>query len=61
MDPWVGTHYHQPSDEYSPDWNLDGMIEDTKLAFMIGLNMADQKPMPEWVPGDEFEKIRKNQ
>lgn len=61
VDPWVGTHYHQPSDEYSPDWNLDGMIEDTKLAFMIGLNMADQKPMPEWVPGDEFEKIRKNQ
>jgi len=56
---WGGKHYHQPSDEYSMDWNLEGMVEDIRLAFLIGLNMANQESMPQWVPGDEFEKIRK--
>jgi Zn-dependent M28 family amino/carboxypeptidase len=57
-DEWVSAHYHQPSDEYSPSWNFDGMIEDTQLGFLAGLAIAQAEAMPTWLPGDEFAKLR---
>ena len=55
---WGNLHYHQPSDEYSPSWNFDGMIEDTQLGFLAGLAVAQADQMPTWFPGDEFAKLR---
>lgn len=52
------TNYHQPSDEISDDWNYEGMIEDAKLGFFVGLAVATQDDMPMWNPGDEFEARR---
>ena len=40
------------------DWNFDGMIEDTELAFAAGLAIADADALPTWNPGDEFEAAR---
>jgi len=51
--------YHQPSDELTPDWNFDGMVEDSQLGFLVGLWVAQQDQMPTWTPGDEFEAARK--
>ena len=51
--------YHQPSDEIDGTWNFDGMIEDAKLGFYVGLEIANADEMPAWVPGDEFEAARK--
>ncbi len=51
--------YHQPSDQFDPQWNYDGMIEDTQLGFYAGLVVADTLKMPTWNPGDEFEAARK--
>ncbi|MDX2034642.1 MAG: M28 family peptidase [Blastocatellia bacterium] len=54
------THrYHQPSDEYSPNWDFSGMIQQTKLAFLIGLRVANANEAPQWNKGDEFERARK--
>jgi Zn-dependent M28 family amino/carboxypeptidase len=50
--------YHQPSDEFDPKWNYDGMIEDAQLGFYTGLVVADTTKMPTWNPGDEFEAAR---
>jgi Zn-dependent M28 family amino/carboxypeptidase len=50
--------YHQPSDEFDPKWNFDGMIEDAQLGFWAGVILADQDAMPAWLPGDEFERAR---
>ncbi len=55
---WLAAHYHQPSDEFSEDWNFDGMIEDTRLGFLAGLAVAQADAMPAWRPGDEFAKLR---
>jgi Zn-dependent M28 family amino/carboxypeptidase len=52
-------HYHQPSDELTPDWNFDGMVQDAQLGFKAGLWIAEQDEMPGWTPGDEFEAARK--
>ncbi len=35
-------HYHQPSDEYRPDWDFAGMEEMAKYAFAIGMDAANQ-------------------
>ncbi len=50
--------YHQPSDELSPDWNFDGVIEDARLAFLVGMAIAEADELPAWKPGDEFEAAR---
>jgi Zn-dependent M28 family amino/carboxypeptidase len=55
---WISTHYHQPTDEVSPDWNYDGLVEDAHLAFWLGFVVANQQEMPSWYAGDEFEEIR---
>jgi Zn-dependent M28 family amino/carboxypeptidase len=52
-------HYHQPSDELRDDWDFSGAIEDTRLLFWLGLKIADDDRMPQWMPGDEFEATRK--
>jgi Zn-dependent M28 family amino/carboxypeptidase len=55
---WEATQYHQPSDRLTPDWNFDGMIEDARLAFHIGVALAQADRMPAWNKGDEFEAAR---
>ena len=55
---WESVHYHQPSDEMTDDWNFEGIIEDTVLAFEAGLSIAQTEELPSWTPGDEFEAVR---
>jgi Zn-dependent M28 family amino/carboxypeptidase len=50
--------YHQPSDEYSPNWNFSGMVQQARLAFWIGLRAANANEAPSWNKGDEFERAR---
>src|SRR6266545_813473 len=59
LEEYVQKNYHQPSDQLTPDWNFDGMIEDARLAFFTGILLANDDKMPTWSPGDEFEAARK--
>jgi hypothetical protein len=58
-DNWIRTHYHQPRDEYDPNWDLSGHLQDMELLFRVILELANQDGMPEWAEGDEFSKLRK--
>ncbi|GGF03732.1 M28 family metallopeptidase [Hymenobacter cavernae] len=51
-------HYHQPSDEYNPKWDLRGMEQDARLLFQVGLRLANESTFPQWKPGSEFKAIR---
>jgi Zn-dependent M28 family amino/carboxypeptidase len=55
---WNNAHYHQPSDEFSPSWNFDGMVEDAQLGFLAGLAVAQADAVPSWLPGAEFGSLR---
>ncbi len=46
--------YHQPSDEYDPHWDLSGLVQQVRLAYAIGLRIANAETVPAWNPGDEF-------
>jgi Zn-dependent M28 family amino/carboxypeptidase len=58
IEAWEAAHYHQPGDELTPDWSFDGMIEDARLGFFVGLDIAQSPELPAWNPGDEFEAAR---
>ena len=58
VDYYTEVHYHQPSDEYDPNWNFEGMIEDARIGFWTGLAIANAEDMPVWNEGDEFEAAR---
>jgi hypothetical protein len=51
--------YHQVTDEYHGDWDLSGAVQDGQLDLVVGLRVANAPAMPQWTPGDEFEKARK--
>lgn len=55
---WTDNIYHQTSDEYDPEWDPSGAVEDTKLMFYVGMQVANQSALPAWNPGDEFEAAR---
>jgi len=51
--------YHQPSDQFNPNWTYDGMIQDAQIGFYAGLSIANTPQLPTWNAGDEFEAARK--
>jgi Zn-dependent M28 family amino/carboxypeptidase len=59
LDEWTETKYHQPSDQYSDEWDLLGAVEDVRLLFHVGLEAAQRRQRPRWNAGDEFEAARK--
>ncbi|MDQ0463966.1 Zn-dependent M28 family amino/carboxypeptidase [Caulobacter ginsengisoli] len=50
--------YHQPDDEWSPDWDWSGAIADLQLYRAVGLELANSRRWPRWWPGAEFGAIR---
>ncbi len=57
-DEWTEHVYHQPSDQLTPEWVFDGMIEDAMIGFEAGWLIAQADEMPAWNKGDEFEAAR---
>jgi len=57
-DRWRAERYHQPGDEIYDEWDFGGMVEDARLAFWVGLHVANADEPPGWKPGDEFEAVR---
>ena len=50
--------YHQPSDEYDPNWDWSGAVRDLKIYYRIGRELAESEAWPNWREGDEFRAIR---
>ena len=50
--------YHQPADQYSPDWDFTGMAEDTELLHAVGLRLANSSDWPNWSADSEFRAAR---
>lgn len=57
-DAYTEKRYHQPSDEYDPNWNWDGAVQDLTTNYMIGRRIAESDAWPNWYKGDEFRSIR---
>ena len=55
---YVAHRYHQPADEWSPNWDLRGEAIDVGLLYKLGRELADSDAWPQWKAGAEFKAIR---
>jgi Zn-dependent M28 family amino/carboxypeptidase len=55
---YIADDYHKPTDEVKPDWDMAGMVDDTRLTFRVGLDVANGREWPAWKPGTEFRALR---
>ena len=58
METFEAERYHQPQDELTDDWNLEGAVEDLRFLFHAVRVIADAPALPTWRAGDEFEATR---
>lgn len=49
--------YHQVTDEYDENWNVDGILEDIRLVLDVGYRLSMEKTFPKWKSGSEFKEI----
>jgi Zn-dependent M28 family amino/carboxypeptidase len=57
-DEFVAKHYHQPSDEVDPTWDLSGAVQDIQLLFEVGYQVTNGDKFPEWKASSEFKVKR---
>ncbi len=55
---YVDKHYHQPSDEWSTQWNFTGMAQDVQLLHNLGRDLANSRDWPNWSQDSEFRATR---
>lgn len=53
-----GADYHQPSDEWSADWDLRSAVENLTVFYQLGQDLANSRDWPQWKPTSEFGAIR---
>jgi Zn-dependent M28 family amino/carboxypeptidase len=51
-------HYHQPSDEFDPKWDLSGPVLDLQAFYLVGETLGNSDQWPNWYKGNEFRAIR---
>jgi len=51
-------HYHQPSDEFDPHWDVSGPIDDLLALYTLGDTLANSERWPNWYKDSEFRAIR---
>lgn len=52
--------YHKPMDEYDRNWDVSGMVEDSRIWRDVVTQVASSDSWPTWYPGNEFEATRQN-
>lgn len=55
---YTAKHYHQPSDNYSADMDVSGMVQIADLLYHLGTKLANEDTFPGWKAGSEFKAVR---
>jgi len=53
--------YHQPSDEYTNDWEMSGIEQTVDTIFNVSFELANSNEWPNWYEDNEFRSIRDKQ
>ncbi|HEX7085051.1 MAG TPA: M28 family metallopeptidase [Vicinamibacterales bacterium] len=59
-DEYTNRHYHQPSDEFDPSWDLAGAVADLRVLARLGWEVAARAQMPAYHEGEQFAQPRAN-
>ena len=55
---YTANAYHGPEDEFDPNWDWNGVMQDLQLYFAIGRLLGRSEDWPNWYADDEFRQIR---
>jgi Zn-dependent M28 family amino/carboxypeptidase len=55
---YTAQHYHQPSDNYTPDMDVTGMVQTADILYRLGTKLANETTWPGWKAGSEFKAVR---
>ena len=58
IDDYTRNRYHKPGDEYDPNWDLSGVIENIQVLHAVGKRLADESTFPQWNADSEFRAVR---
>lgn len=53
--------YHRPADEFDANWRFGGILQDARLFYQMGWNLANSDNWPKWKEGSEFKAIREKE
>ncbi|HST07720.1 MAG TPA: M28 family peptidase [Gemmatimonadaceae bacterium] len=55
---YVAHRYHQPSDEYRPDFDLSGAAQLSEIVYRLGTTIGNADTVPTWNADAEFKALR---
>jgi Zn-dependent M28 family amino/carboxypeptidase len=57
-DDYTAHRYHQPSDEYRPNFDLSGAAQLADIVYRFGLALGNTRTVPTWNADAEFRAVR---
>ena len=57
-DDYTAHRYHQPSDEYRPDFDLTGVAQLGEIVYRLGTTIGNATAVPTWNADAEFKALR---
>ncbi len=51
---YVANRYHKPADEFDPNWDLRGVVQNLEALYTVGARIASEDSWPQWSPTSEF-------
>jgi len=55
---YTTNRYHKPQDEYDPNWDWSGGLQDLAIYYGLGRQLAEGSAWPNWYPTAEFRAVR---
>jgi Zn-dependent M28 family amino/carboxypeptidase len=55
---YTANRYHKPGDEFDPNWDLSGVMQDLYALYEVGRELAGSDTWPNWYEGNEFKANR---
>jgi Zn-dependent M28 family amino/carboxypeptidase len=50
--------YHQPGDEFDPNWTFEGSAQEATVAWLLGVDVANSPRWPAWKAGVDYSAVR---
>lgn len=56
---YLEQRYHQPTDQFLPGMDFTGVAKLAAFGYELGAQAASQIDLVGWLPGDEFDAVRR--
>ncbi|MGH8312507.1 MAG: hypothetical protein ACRER9_04385, partial [Gammaproteobacteria bacterium] len=57
---YTAHRYHTPYDNFNPQWDFRGVVEDAQALYAVGRELAGSNAWPQWYQDSEFHAQRKS-